>query len=160
MLCLFTHLSSRFRLLTPSLVCAPPCWFSAPPRLFALVPHHLVYLVCVSLCHVASSSCFPRASSVPAILIRLLKLLVIPTLDRVTDSSSASSLVCTSACTMTAYPCTEPGLDNNQTLQLPDPPRNLVCVIGLPHLCTETSSKSCSWPSLSPSRAFESYALP
>ena len=64
---LFTHLSSRFKLLTPCLVCAPPCWLSAPPRLFAPVPHHLVYLVCVFLCLVASSSLFPpclKSSSV------------------------------------------------------------------------------------------------
>src|SRR4029434_3078337 len=91
----------------------------APPRLFAPVSHHLVYLVCVFLCLVASSSLFPpclKSSSDFHVL----------------QSSSDNDpclynrlcvclLLAGTFASTTAYLCDDPGLDKRRSpLPIPD----------------------------------------
>ena len=168
-------------------VCSTLLIVCSSPIVYTCSSSSSVFSLCVFLCLVASSSLFPRVSSVPAISM-IITFLVIPTLACVIDSALCFCFipVCTSACSTIVYPCTEPGLDLQRTLLLPDTHWDCVFVIGLPYLCTEPGldllrplplpdsywncvfviglplrvpkpfSKSYSLSFLSPSRAFES----
>src|SRR4029434_9911009 len=153
----------------------------APPRLFAPVPHHLVYLVCVFLCLVASSSLFPpclksssdfhvlqsSSDNDPCLYNRLCVCLLLAGIFASTPSYLDNDpglftrlrdcllLAGTSAST-NYYLCDDPGLDKRRS-PLPIPDWICLFIFGLPYRVPNPFSKACYSPPLSPSRAFGSY---